>query len=74
MQGFRVSPLRLRAIGLSAEDVATLYGITLKQLEAMVAEAEAKRRPEPAPAGKALMTKLLMRPEMDKWETRKAER
>ena len=30
MQGFRVSPLRLRAIGLSAEDVATLYGITLE--------------------------------------------
>ena len=74
MQGYRISPLRLIALGLSSEDVATLYGITTEELDFIAEEADARRREVPAPAGKTLMTRLLKRPEMDKWETRRAER
>ena len=61
-------------MGIASEDVAAFYGITTEELDFLAEEADAKRRETPAPAGKTLMTKLLRRPEMDKWETRKAER
>ncbi len=68
-----ISASRLLKLGLSPEEAAFWLGITLEQLDARMAEAEA-RRSTPAPAGRTLMTPLLARPEMDRWETRTAER
>jgi len=68
-----ISASRLLKLGLFPEEAAYCLGITPEQLDARMAEAES-RRAQPAPAGKAMMTPLLARPEMDRWETRTAER
>lgn len=69
-----ISPVRCFHLGLSAADICSLYGITPETLDAQLDLADRRRRDVPAPAGKALMTPLLARPEMDRWETRTAER
>ena len=74
MHGLRISPLRALALGVATDDVCAWFGLTEEELDFIAEEADARRREAPAPAGKALMTKLLRRPEMDKWETRRAER
>lgn len=68
-----IPPARLvHLVGL--EPAAWALGITVEVLEAKLDLAERRRRDVPAPAGKTLMTPLLSRPEMDRWETRRAER
>lgn len=76
-----LSPLRLLALGLASDDVCALYGLTPEELDLRCEQAEARRCEIPAPSagnslmtGKSLMTRLLRRPGMDKWESRTAER
>ena len=68
-----ISPIRMVKLGLPAEDVAAFFGLTLEALERQMQDGEDRRTPLP-PAGRTLMTPLLLRPEMDRWETRRAER
>jgi hypothetical protein len=69
------SPRRLMKLGLSLNEVAYWVGVTVEELEAQLDAEESRHKPEPPqPAGKTMMTRLLARPEMDRWETRTAER
>lgn len=68
-----ISASRLMKLGLSREDAAFWLGITTEQLDARIAGAEA-RRAEPVRPGRTLMTPLLARPDLDRWEMRTAER
>jgi hypothetical protein len=68
-----ISPLRLLKLGLSREDVASCLGITPEEVDRRLQQAE-DRQSAPAPAGRMLMTPLLVRPDMDRWESRRAER
>ncbi len=68
-----ISASRLLKLGLSREEAAYCLGITTEQIDARMAESEA-RRTAPAPPGRTLMTPLLARPDLDRWETRRAER
>lgn len=71
-----LSPARLVKLGLPEADVAALYGLTAEQLDAILLEDERRvaASQAPPPAGKTLMTRLLLRPDLDRWETRRAER
>jgi hypothetical protein len=70
-----ISPLRWLKLGLASEDVCAMYGITPEELDYLAEEAECRRRENsPSPAGRMLMTPLLVRPDMDRWESRRAER
>jgi len=58
-----LSPLRLLSLGLAADDVCTLYGLTPEELDMLAEEAEARRReyePAPSSAGRKLMNSKLM--------------
>jgi hypothetical protein len=68
------SPRRLQKMGLSLDQVAFMLGLTEEQVEAQLDAEESRKAPPPQPAGKTMMTRLLARPEMDRWETRTAER
>jgi len=58
--------------GIALADVAAVTGQPLETLEMILAEDEAVQDAR-KPAGK-MMTPLLQRPEMDRWEMRRAER
>lgn len=64
---------RLLRHGLTHEQVASWLSITPEELDKQLQDAE-DRRVVLTPAGRMLMTPLLARPEMDHWETKKAER
>jgi hypothetical protein len=68
------SPRRLLRMGLSLDQAAFWLGMKVEDLEAQLDAEESRHKPEPQPAGKTMMTRLLARPEMDRWETRTAER
>ena len=73
-----ISPLRALAIGLSPADVCAWYRLTHEQLDELTQANDDKklrrqRQPDTARPG-ALMTRLLLRPDMDEWETKTAER
>ena len=71
-----LSPVRLVHLGLSEADVAVLYGLTPEQLDAILLEDRERRlaRQDPPAAGRVLITRLLLRPELDRWESRRSER
>ncbi len=69
-----ISPVHCYRQGVPADAVCTFYGITEEELDAQIELAERRRRDVPAPAGKTLMTPLLKRDDLDRWETRTAER
>ncbi len=57
------SPLRLLKIGLPAEDVCALYGLTPEELDLLAEEAEGRQRQEPETpiaAGRKLMQNKMM--------------
>ena len=73
-----ISPLRALAIGLSPADVCAWYRLTHQQLDELTQANDDKklrrqRQSDTARPG-ALMTRLLLRPDMDEWETKTAER
>ncbi len=62
-------PMLLK-LGLSLDQAAHFLGISLEDLEAQI-QADEDRRTAP---GRQLMTPVLARPEMDRWEWRRADR
>lgn len=70
----RITPVRCHDMGLPDEAICALYSLSQERLDAMLDEAAARRRNVPAPAGKQMMTPLLKRDDLDRWETRRAER
>ena len=70
-----LSPSRLVKLGLSPSEAAGYLGLTLETCERLLQDDEdrAARVLSPVRPGK-MMTRLLLRPEMDNWETRKADR
>lgn len=71
-----ISPARLFRLGLSVEEVAAWLGLTIEDVEAGLEAAETMLRDsqQVAPTGHTLMTTLLFRPDMERWEMRRAER
>ena len=73
-----ISPLRALAIGLSITDVCCWYRLTPQQLDELTEAEDAKkakrRQRENTTKPGNLMTRLLLRPDMDEWETKTAER
>ena len=68
------SPSRLRALGLTVAQIAALHGLTVEQVEAGLQAAADVRRQVPPPRPRRMMTRLLQRPDLERWESRRAER
>jgi hypothetical protein len=65
---------RLKELGLSVGESAQYLGISLRQVEAQL-DAEYGGRGDPSDAaGRTLMTPLLKRPRLNKYQARTAER